>query len=144
MKYDDAGWHTGGTFPSDLPDESAATHIGMFAAWAWLRGLGNPEFLDESGEILASLTDRNDTPGAIFLGECDGKLTDEDLNDAGNSFAATYYMDDAGGYLVDYEECLAKDLPSVYHVEDAWQNYDRLSPLLDRQFSEWKKTHTSN
>jgi hypothetical protein len=36
MKYDDASWHFGGEFPKDLPEEAAATHTGMFVAWAFL------------------------------------------------------------------------------------------------------------
>lgn len=34
MKHDDYTWHLEGDFPADLPSEAAATHIGMFLAWA--------------------------------------------------------------------------------------------------------------
>ena len=29
MKYDDASWHYNGDFPTDLPVEAGATHIGL-------------------------------------------------------------------------------------------------------------------
>jgi hypothetical protein len=39
MAYDRADAHYGGNFPSDLPPEAGATHIGMFLAWVILNGL---------------------------------------------------------------------------------------------------------
>ncbi len=40
MKYDDASWHFGGDYPSDLPQENACTHTGVFLAWALKTKLG--------------------------------------------------------------------------------------------------------
>ena len=40
MKYDDASWHYGGDFPSELSSDAGATHIGMFVTWALLVDLG--------------------------------------------------------------------------------------------------------
>ena len=39
MSYDKADWHSGGNYPADLPSDNGGTHIGMFLAWAILRGL---------------------------------------------------------------------------------------------------------
>ena len=38
---------------------------------------------------------------AFLFKHCDGKFTDEDLNDQGNAFAKEYYGDD-GDYMQDY------------------------------------------
>lgn len=43
-----------------------------------------------------------------------------------------------GQYLHDYEELLAKDLESIYHVKDSWENYYKLKSRIDERFREWK------
>lgn len=135
-KYDDASWHSGGNFPKDLPAKAGATHTGMFFAWALLSGLAAEDFPDD----LSRLRDRRITPGAFFLA-CSGKFTDEDLNDEGNAFAAAYFDLQKGKYITDYEATFGKDGPTLYHVADSWENYDRIAPLLDDRFKAWRQ-HT--
>jgi hypothetical protein len=77
------------------------------------------------------LRDRSVTPGAFFIASCDGKFTDEDLSDEQNTFAAAYFDFEKGKYLADYEATFGKDGPTIYHVADTWENYDRIAPLLD-------------
>ena len=138
MKYEDASWHSGGDFPSDLPPEAAATHTGMFVAWALLSGLAGEIHVEDLEEDFPALKARSITPGAYFFQVCDGKFTDEDLNDEGNAFAESYFDPEKGKYLSDYEKVLADDVPGLYYVEDTWANYDRLAPTLERRFKEWK------
>lgn len=140
MKYDDADWHYGGNFPDDLPQEAGATHIGMFVAWALLAGLAGRLHLEDFPDGLEALHQRSITPGAFLLNYCDEKFTDEDLNEVGNNFAKAYY-DSEEGYLVDYENIIAGDLPSLYHVADSWENFERLKPTLDSRFSAWRSRH---
>ena len=71
---------------------------------------------------------------------CDGKFTDEDLNDEGNEFAREYFDFDERRYLADYEELLGGDLPTLYHVADSWENYDCLKLRLDERFAEWRRS----
>ena len=137
-KYDDASWHYGGDFPHDLPDEAGATHTGMFLAWALLAGLAGELHVDDFTEDLETLRRREITPGAFLLRCCDGKFTDEDLNEEGNAFTVAYFQFETGQYLADYERTLAAKLPTTYHVEDTWENFDRLRPILDQRFREWK------
>jgi hypothetical protein len=139
MKYDDATWHSGGTFPDDLPAEAGATHTGMFVAWALLSGLSGDIHIVDFPDDVPSLRDRSITPGAFFLASCDGKLTSEDLNDEGNAFAASYFGLEKGGYLADYEAALGRNLPTLYHVSDTWENYDRISPILDNRLMAWRR-----
>jgi hypothetical protein len=138
MKYDDASWHYGGNFPKDLPIEAGATHTGMFVAWAFLSGLAGDIFIDDFPEEIPKLQSRSVTPGRFFLESCDGKFIDEDLNDLGNSFAQAYFDFETGKYIADYELILGPGLTDLYHVEDTWENFDRLKPTLDRRFAEWR------
>ena len=66
MKFDDASWHYEGDYPADLPESAAATHIGMFLAWALLHGMAGEELIDDSAEALAALQ-RRELTGAQFL-----------------------------------------------------------------------------
>ena len=137
MKYDDASWHYGGNFPTDLPAEAGATHIGMFVAWAWLTGLAGEDVMDDMPEAVTALNERTTTPGKSFFDNCDGKFVDDDLNAVGNAFAVEYFDFKNGQYLNDYDELLTGDLPTVYHVPDTWESFDRLRPRLDERYREW-------
>jgi len=140
MKYDDASWHYGGDFPKDLPDEAGATHIGMYVAWALLSGFAGSIHAVEFPDDLASLRRRQITPGQFFLKHCDGKFTDEDLNDDGNEFTQAYYA--TNSYLGDFADKFAADVPTLYHVADNWEIYDLLRPCLDERLAEWKQEKT--
>lgn len=138
MKYDDASWHYGGDFPSDLPNEAGATHIGMFVAWALLNGLPGEVHTDEFPEDLKRLKSREITPGQFLITACDEKFTDEDLNDEGNAFTQAYFDLQTGKYLTDYESILGANVPSLYYVPDTWESFDKLSPIIKERFLQWK------
>ena len=142
MKYDDASWHSGGEFPKDLPPEAAATHTGMFVAWALLSGLAGEILTVDFPDDVPKLASRAVTPGEFFLSTCDGKFIDENLNEEGNAFAAKYFDFDTGQYLGDYEAALGQGTPEgpdgLYYVADSWDNFDRLKPVLDRRLAEWR------
>lgn len=137
-KYDDASWHYGGEFPADLPQEAGATHIGMFLAWALLNGLEGELHTDEFPDDLARLRSRGITPGQFVMTVCDGKFTDEDLNDEGNAFAEAYFGSESGGYFSDYDRVLAKGRLSVYHVPDTWAAFDTLAPVIQARYAAWR------
>jgi len=142
MKYDDASWHSGGDFPPDLPHEAAATHSGMFVAWALLTGLSGDIHVVDFPDDIPKLQSRSMTPGAFFLAACDGKFTNEDLSEEGNAFAEWYFDFESGNYLADYEKAIGQGLPegrdSLYHVVDSWENFDKLKPVLDSRLAEWR------
>ena len=125
MAYDRIDWHSGGDFPADLPPESGGTHIGMFLAWA-------------INNRLEGQLHREEITGREFLSnQCDEKLWEDDLSEEGNAFAKAYY--ETNRYYSDYEAALGTGLPSLYHIEDSWQNYERIAEVLDRRFHEWQK-----
>jgi hypothetical protein len=139
MKYDDMSWHHGGEYPADLPDDAAATHTGMFVAWAMLTGFAGACHLQEPQEGLVMLRQRIITPGVFFIRACDGKFTDEDVNEEGNAFTSSYFRFDAGSYLQDYEVHLVGNLPSLYQVADTWDNFEILRPVLDQRLANWRR-----
>ena len=142
MSHDRADWHYGGDFPADLKPEAGGTHIGMFLGWAILRGLEGEDHQEDSGESIQALRERRMSGRDFLMNVCDEKFIDDDLNDEGNAFVAAYYNKDGpGGYLADYEEALGgSTLPSLYHVDNSWENFDKLTPILDQRFAEWKAT----
>jgi len=133
--YDNASWHSGGDFPNELPSEAGGTHIGMFLTWAVSNGLAGEELL-EMKEAIAQLESRTITPGAFLFQACDGKLWEADLNAEGNAFAEDYYASNA--YYEDYESGLGANYPTLYHVPDEWDAFDRLKPILDARLASWR------
>ena len=141
MAIDRADWHSGGNFPADLPPENGGTHIGMFLAWIIHNGLQGEFHNDESPKDLEAVRARRMTGREFLFRACDGKFWNEDLSDEGNAFAAAYYSGEGGKgygpYIEDYELALAAGLPSTYHVEDTWANYDAIAPVISRRYAEW-------
>ena len=141
--YDDAWWHYGGDFPDGLPAAAGATHIGMFLAWMLLNGHGGARHLADAA-ALGPLRARQVAPGAWFIAQCDEKLTDRDLSDEGNRFAAAYYLyhedrhaDGEASYLPDYAKSFP-DADHAYGVPDDWASFDRLAPILSHRFALWR------
>ncbi len=135
MSIDKADWHAD-TIPADLPEEAAATHIGMFVAWAILRGCLAQAHEQESTESVDAVRARTMTGRAFFLTHCDAKLTERDLTPECVAFAVRYY---SKHYFADYERTLCAELPSMYHVADTWENYDKMASVLNERFEKWRQ-----
>ena len=124
-----------------LPKGHAATHIGMFLAWAALHGLLNDFHEQQSPELLANLRARKITGRQFFEAACREQFAEKDLNPEGNAFAERYYRDSAGergAYFADYKKVLVAGLPSFWHVADTWPNFDKIAPVITRRYEEWK------
>lgn len=133
MKFDDASWHYSGDYPKNVPQENAFTHIGMFLAWVLLNGLGGKLHTEELPDALALLQTRKLTPGVYLQQYCDGKLTDEDLNETACEFAKSYYEK---SYFEDYIVTLAAELNSPYQVPDSWETYDKIAQVISSRYHE--------
>ena len=142
MSYDRCDWHSEGNFPKDLSAERGGTHIGMFLAWAINHNLiGDLHRAEFPNDVLA-VYERRMTGREFLFRACDGKFWEEDLNEEGNAFAQWYYASKSGGfgpYIKDYESALAVGLLSAYHVEDSWENYNKLAYIIDARFEAWKR-----
>jgi hypothetical protein len=135
--YDKAKYHTGGDYPPELPADQAFVHTGFYLGWVIERGLTSAEFAEYAGEQIAAFRARARTGPEVYEW-CDGALLDDMLSAEGNAFSEAYFDFSRGRFLADYEELLAEDLPSLYHVADTWENYERLKERLDARYSEWK------
>ena len=111
----------------------------MFVAWALLSGLAGEFHIEDAPEGLAALRARSVTPGIFFMRTCDGKFTDEDLNDDGNAFTETYFDFKTGKYLTDYCAAVGISIHKIYYAADTWDNFDRLKPVLDKRYAEWRQ-----
>lgn len=140
MAIDRIDWHSDGDFPDDLPEENGGTHIGMYLAWIINNDLhGDPHRKDDSIKAVEKLKRREITGLDFLIEQCDMKFWQEDLNEHGQAFTEFYYANDqTAKYHFDYAEALANDLPTVYHVQNTWENYDRISKMIDKRYEDWK------
>lgn len=138
--FDDADWHAGGEFPAELPASAAATHIGMFLAWCAAAGLVRDEGLTDH---LAALHARMLTPGAFALIAADGVLSADLLSEEGAAFAGAYYglpeeEHEGASFDDDYVDVFLDDGETIYHVPDSWGSFDRVAPVLDLRYAQWR------
>mgnify|MGYP003602156175 CR=1 FL=1 len=151
MAYDRIDWHSGGKFPDDLPEENGGIHIGMFLAWLLNQGMASDFHRTDSPGELRRLANREMTGLEFLIDACDGKLWEDDLNDQGNAFTVDYYDAKStfarqhGSFLQDYCDVFNRhaaaqgfEYPSVYHVQNTWEKFDQLKPILDQRFSQWQ------
>jgi hypothetical protein len=140
MSYDRADFNYS-TEADPLPEGHAATHIGMFLAWAVLNDLESEHHRERSKQHLDKLRRREITGRQFFAAACGERFSERDLNEEGNAFAESYYVDETGkrgAYFADYKKVLASALPSFWHVTDAWQNYDKIAAVIGRRYEDWK------
>jgi len=132
---DDAAEHVG-RLPGDLSRTAAATHIGLFFAWALERELLSDRHVSGYAAELDKVRRGWWSGRDYILQVCGGRLTDEDLSAIGRGFARAYYA--TGRYLSEYAERLGAGRPSRYHVRDAPETQREVVALLDQRFAEWK------
>lgn len=140
MSYDRADFDYS-TDAQPLPKGHAATHIGMFLAWAVQNGLEGDYHREHSSDLLAKLRRREITGRQFFAAACAERFAERDLNSEGNAFVQYYYVDEAGRrglYFADYKRVLAAALPSFWHVADTWANYEKIAAVITRRFEERK------
>jgi hypothetical protein len=142
MKYDHPEHHWGNGFPSDVSEDNAMTHMGSFFAWALGRGLVGDfhRAEDEMAETLERVANRQMSPRKYVITFCDSQFTNEDFTETGNSFVAHYYINE---YFNDFGKVFEGQFETIYHVDDNWENADKLAPLLNKRFDEWEKRRDS-
>lgn len=133
---DDARSHFLNNFPDEIPIENAFTHIGMYLGWVIDNELYSEDFEDEFAVQMIRF--KNRVTSCMIVGELwDGLVYSEQFSeDEGLLFTEFYYK--SGQYLKDYASTLSEGLDSIFHVEDSWENYNKMSTLLTSRFQEWK------
>jgi hypothetical protein len=134
--YDNAKTHFLGNFPANLPIEQAYVHIGIYLGWIIDQGLYSEYFEEEASNQIFRFR-RREISCTILSEIWEGYLGHELFSNSGNMF--TYYYYGGGLYYSDYNRILVKELPSLYHVTDSWQNYDKMKLQMDMRLSDWKK-----
>lgn len=134
--YDNARNHFLGNFPETLPIEQAYVHIGMYLGWIIENDLYSEFFEDEAGTSIFRFK-RREISCTILSELWDGYLGHELFDRTGNMF--TYYYYGGGLYRRDYEKMLVGKLPSLYHVNDSWENYEKMVAQIDQRYAEWQK-----
>ncbi len=136
--YDDADWHYDGDgFPADSPIEYGSTHIGFYLTWAAERDLVSDFFREETGADLDKVAARQESP--IHLIELwDGSLLDDMMNEEGSAFSRDHYSLDQYVYIDDFVTTFEKRGMGIYRVAPTWENYDVITPVLDKRLEEWR------
>ncbi|MCG8476467.1 MAG: hypothetical protein MI784_13445 [Cytophagales bacterium] len=133
--YDNAKNHFLGNFPEHLPIEQAYVHIGMYLGWIIEQELYS-DFFEEEASTEIYRFKRRELPCTILSEIWDGYLGYELFSEKGNMF--TYYYYASGLFHKDYLNNLAKELPSIYHVDDSWENYSAIAELISKRYQEWQ------
>jgi hypothetical protein len=135
--YDKAKYHYGGTFPEELDDFQGFVHTGMFISWLIENDLLDNEFFEDSIEDIKKVKKREMTGSQFYEMRMDGVFSIDEVSEIGNRFAINYFDFDTGKYVNDYENTLAAELPTLFHVQDTWENYDKIKTVIDLRFEEW-------
>lgn len=142
--YDDIRFHFDEDYPAGLPAENAATHMGMFWAWAASQGLANPvwQSAPETASDFAAMRQGIITGAQFLLIHMGGALTPDDFTDTGRRFADFYYDDEEDGYgnfMSDYVYTLnTPENGGFYAVPDTAETYARLAPVFQTAFDDWR------
>ena len=133
--YDLAKNHFLGEFPASLPIEKAYLHIGIYMGWIIDNDLYSEYFEEEASTEIYRFKRRD--IGCIILAEIwNGALSHELFNDETNLFTFYYY---AGGiFKKDYNELLTKGHKTIYHVDDSWENFDKIAKRITERYGEWR------
>ena len=134
--YDKADWHYTEDFPNELDENQIYVHGGIFLAWAINHDLASKILIEHSDGKVEQVKQREIT-GSTLISWWDGVLASNMFSDAGNAFAEWYFNNNNANYFSDYETHLSNKLPSMYHVEDSWKNYDKISIVIDNRYIEW-------
>lgn len=140
MKYDDASWHNGGDFPDNSPEEYGGTHIALFLKWCFTKGWAGDIHLEDSKEdVQKVIEDAMSATEYLFL-YCDGQITDEDLNEEGNTFTSDYYGDH-GLYLEDYANTFES---LMYEKPEEAHDFKKFSLMIEQRFQNGVLTSSAN
>ena len=139
--FDKVKYHTEGDFSKDVSPQQAYVPTGYFIAWCAISGLLSVETLEQFQSDLVALLGRTVPPSDLYR-KFGGVFSDANLNITGSKFTNSYFDFENGLYLDDFIEILATDVPSVFHVEDNWTNFDILCVRVDQRFQSWKQTYS--
>ena len=92
--------------------------------------------------LLLSLLKRQSTPVNFYAEQLDGIFDASGLAQEAIKFTTQYFDFEKGQYIQDYLIALDPNdqQPSMFYIADTWNNYNKLKPIIDNRFMEWKQT----
>jgi hypothetical protein len=136
--FDKAKFHADSVDQLGLDENQAFVHTGLFFAWLVNNGLMSDFFISETGNEIEKLKTRKLSPSELYM-NWDGVLLGEMLSKEGFNFALSYFDFDKGSYMTDYERTFKLTSEQVFVVQDTWDNYDKLKPVIDKAYEKWRK-----
>jgi hypothetical protein len=103
--------------------DRAAVPLGMYLAWCAGMKLLSPAFEAAHEDLLLRLRYREVTGSVLLTAGCGGVLSADVLNAEGRDFTERHL----DGF---FDDLRASFGPDIYGMEDSWQQYDRVVPLL--------------
>jgi len=142
--FDKAKWHINDQFPTGLDQYQSYVHTGLYLAWLIVGDFIEPDFKADNREGIKMHLSRQLTPVKFYELQLDGVFDANVLTQEAIKFTAEYFDFKKGQYIIDYLSILDPEdnLPSLFHISDSWENYDKLKPVLDRRFKEWRKNNS--
>ncbi|RZG43071.1 DUF7832 domain-containing protein [Acinetobacter wuhouensis] len=138
MAIDRIDWHAESAEQAGFPYENGGTHIGIYLAWIINNHLEGEFHQEESEDEIAQVLARKMTGRDFLIQMCDEKFCEEDLNEEGFAFTQAYY--ESNEYFKDYDATLvhAKGLENTYAIDDTWENYDLMAPVISEKYQQWR------
>lgn len=129
--YEKAKWSAHSCAEEGVPESRAFVYGGMLFGWLARRSLLSAEYNDES--LVSKIVEKKITGPQLFETH-DGVLSSELVNSEGTKFLDFYLRK----YSKDFQKCFSVSEESIHHVADTWENFEKLSLLLDSRFEKWK------
>ena len=141
--FDKAKWHINKDFPKDLDHYQSYVHSGMFICWLVDNGFLNEEFKKELRQQIIDFKNRLTTPSKFYEDYFDGVFSSDGFEMKAVNFSKAYFDYKDGQYVNDYLQTfdLNNELPSIFHVTDTWENYDKLKNIITFRYNEWKNSN---
>lgn len=135
--FDKAKWHFNNDFPEDLSEYQAYIHTGFFLGWLIKHNLISEELNSECKEGIKDFLEGRITSSQFYKDYLDGVFTSEDVNSNAIDFVCYYFDFEKGYYLKDYEQVLASNLPTLYHVKDTTNSFEKISAIINNRYKEF-------
>jgi hypothetical protein len=139
--FDKAKWHVNDAFPKELNQYQSYVHTGLYVAWLVDNNFYEEDFKSENDEAVLKHLKRQTSPVKFYELQLDGVFDAEGLTQEAIKFTSHYFDFENGKYLEDYFSILDPndELPSLFHVEDSWENFEKLKPVLNERLREWRQ-----
>ena len=140
--FDKAKWHINDNFPTDLDPYQSYIHTGLYVCWLVDTDLYENDFKNNFQQSIDRLLKRQSTPVNFYAEQLDGIFDASGLAQEAIKFTTQYFDFEKGQYIQDYLIALDPNdqQPSMFYIADTWNNYNKLKPIIDNRFMEWKQT----